>query len=98
MPLGLVVCESEPGVWCIHETRFVGQEPEARARDYYNAIRRRAVNNRITTILNRAHEISSAALIGGPRLRERRCTAAVLQHKYHDESNWRLRIGVLHLA
>ena len=48
LPLGLVVCESEPGVWCVYEARFVGQEPEARARDYYNAIRRRAVNNRIT--------------------------------------------------
>jgi hypothetical protein len=44
-------------VWCvsysdseggIYETRFVGQEPEARARDYYEAIRRREVNNRIT--------------------------------------------------
>ena len=40
----------------------------------------------LTTILNRGHEIFSAALIDGPRLRERRCTAAVLQHKYHDES------------
>ena len=52
----------------------------------------------VTTILNRGHEIFSAALIDGPRLRERRCTAAVLQHKYHDESNWRLRTGIVHLA
>ena len=47
LPLGLVVCESEPACGAF-TTRFVGQEPEARARDYYNAIRRRAVNNRIT--------------------------------------------------
>src|SRR3954466_3526572 len=64
--LGLVVCESEPGVWCVYEARFVGQEPEARARDYYNAIRvgRSTTGSpEVTTILNRAHEISSAALI-----------------------------------
>ena len=57
LPLGLEVREPEPGVWCvsysdseggIYETRFVGQEPEALARDYYEAIRRREVNNRIT--------------------------------------------------
>ena len=79
-----MVCESEPGVWCVYEARFVGQQPEARARDYYNAIR--SDHLEVTTILNRGHEIFSAALIDGPRLRERRCTAAVLQHKYHDES------------
>jgi hypothetical protein len=53
----LEVRKPEPGVWCVsyrdcdggnYETRFVGQEPEARARDYYNAIRRREVNNPIT--------------------------------------------------
>jgi hypothetical protein len=57
LPLGLAVREPEPGVWCvsytdsdgaIYETRFVGPAPEARARDYYNAIRRRDVHNRIT--------------------------------------------------
>ena len=56
LPLGLELREPAPEVWCVsyrdsdggnYETRFVGQEPEARARDYYNAIRRREVNNRI---------------------------------------------------
>jgi hypothetical protein len=46
LALGLMMCELEPGVWCVrysdtdggvYETRFIGQAPEARARDYYNA-------------------------------------------------------------